>query len=443
MSSAERLLGAMLRALENNWRETAWVLASQVISLSGSLALVRLLTGALSPDDYGALGLALTIATLGNVALFGPLAAGVSRYFAVARELGAINSLLQTAGRLFVTLLAILSLFSLPVASIAAAADLAISPTLVLCAILLAGASGASFLSISVRNAERNRRAAAIQVATEMAVKLIACSAMISVGLSLPIYIILAYSSAALLAFLPQYLILSSSYGSAKNPDSGRPARWAAEIKTFSWPFVVTGLFAFAHQTTDRWALELFHSTGEVGLYVAAFQIAYVPMAAVGAFITTLVTPIAYAAAGHAQGDQALRRALGIVRVAAGGFLVISVIASGIAAISHKEIGTLTFGEDFRGASSFIPWLVLGAGLNSSALLLSLEATLRMQSRSLIAPRVGSYTVGALLNVAVAQDYGGHGVAMASVALGSIHLLWVILANRSNAASAESIRFRD
>lgn len=78
-------------------KEGGWIVLGQVVTVAGSLALVRVLTEHLSPTEYGELALALTIAGLLNQVIFGGMTNGISRYYAIAAESSDLHAYLHDA----------------------------------------------------------------------------------------------------------------------------------------------------------------------------------------------------------------------------------------------------------------------------------------------------------------------------------------------------------
>ena len=72
--------------------------------MAGSLALVRVLTGYLSPEEYGHLALGLTISTLFGQVIFGGIRAGIMRFYAIAREEQDLHGYLAATRRLMTLL---------------------------------------------------------------------------------------------------------------------------------------------------------------------------------------------------------------------------------------------------------------------------------------------------------------------------------------------------
>jgi len=89
-------------------RELAVMAGGSIGSVLGGAVGVRLLTGCLTPAVYGQVALAMTIATLSNQVLFGPLANAVVRFFAPSQEEDKLDVFFATAmwvyGRAFVAM---------------------------------------------------------------------------------------------------------------------------------------------------------------------------------------------------------------------------------------------------------------------------------------------------------------------------------------------------
>src|SRR3990172_13232007 len=81
-------------------REGGWIALGQAMAVLGTLFGVRLLTELLEPAAYGELALGLTVAALVNQTLLGPLANGVTRFYAPASEQGDLGGYLSAVRHL-------------------------------------------------------------------------------------------------------------------------------------------------------------------------------------------------------------------------------------------------------------------------------------------------------------------------------------------------------
>ncbi len=81
-------------------KEFLWVGLGQAAAALGGLAGVSLLTRALTPELYGELALGMTVATLTQQAVLGPVSGALIRFFAPAMEAGQLNAYLKGARHL-------------------------------------------------------------------------------------------------------------------------------------------------------------------------------------------------------------------------------------------------------------------------------------------------------------------------------------------------------
>lgn len=81
-------------------KEGTWIIIGRIGSVLGSLALVRILTGFLTPAEYGQLALGLTLVALYGKVVFGGLGAGIGRYYVIAAERDDLHGYLASSLRL-------------------------------------------------------------------------------------------------------------------------------------------------------------------------------------------------------------------------------------------------------------------------------------------------------------------------------------------------------
>ncbi|MGB5196552.1 MAG: hypothetical protein WBN64_05740, partial [Candidatus Deferrimicrobium sp.] len=81
-------------------REGFWVVSGQAAAVAGGLFGVRLLTELMEPAAYGELALGMTVATLVNQTVLGPLSNGATRFYAPAAEAGDLTGYLAAVRRM-------------------------------------------------------------------------------------------------------------------------------------------------------------------------------------------------------------------------------------------------------------------------------------------------------------------------------------------------------
>jgi O-antigen/teichoic acid export membrane protein len=98
----DRMRALSLARMRRLAKEAFWIVLGQIVTVLRSLVLVRVLTGYLTPAQYGQLALGLTVAGLVNQVVMGGVGNGVGRYYSIAAEKQDLSSYLRTSRRLMV-----------------------------------------------------------------------------------------------------------------------------------------------------------------------------------------------------------------------------------------------------------------------------------------------------------------------------------------------------
>lgn len=417
-------------------REFLWVVVGQGTAAVGALLGVRLLTQLLPPGAYGELALGLTGATLAQQALFSPLSASVLRYFAVAREAGALGPYLSSVWTL----------------ARAAVLLLLVAGTLVVGLVVLLGAHGwlglvAGAVAFAVvvglyslldglQNAARQRAVVAWHDGATPWVRFLLAAALVTAvgatgGVALTGFVA---ATAALLAsqwwFYRRRVCRLAKAGAGEER-----ARWRGALLAYGWPFATWGLFSWAQVASDRWALQAFASTEAVGLYAVLFQTGYYPMTLLSTLLSQLLVPIMFAKAGDGSdpdrfGDaHRMNRRLLVVMAT---FTVAGVAA---AALFHRPLFAVLVAPEYRATSSLLPAMVAAGGLFACGQAASLTLLSATASRGLVPPKIVTGMLGTAFNATGAAIWGVPGVVAAGVATTAFYMGWVVLLAEGAAAS--------
>jgi O-antigen/teichoic acid export membrane protein len=405
-------------------REGFWIIFGQAIAMLGLLVGVRVLTELLEPTAYGELALGMTLATLMSQILIGPLGNGASRFYAPAVERDDLAGYLITIRRLLlqvvgvVAVMAIIAGIGLPLMGHPYWAALAVA------ALVFAVFNGCSSLVSGIQNAARQRSIVALHQGIDAWLRwLLAAGLMIWLG-GHAVVAMGGYAVAAAVVLGSQYWFLRKSF--PKRQDAARRATdWQAEIWSYSWPFASWGVFTWAQLVSDRWALELFATTEEVGFYAALYQLGFYPIAAATGMIVQFLTPIFFQRAGDASDRTrnadvaALSRRLSMVAgvVTAGLFLA--------AFLFHGALFRAFVAGDYRSVSHLLPWVVLAGGMFATGQTIGLDLMSRMKTQAMIMAKIVTALLGTALSFAGAYCYGIAGVVGASVLFSLTYVLWM------------------
>jgi len=403
-------------------KEGFWVVAGQLIAILGGLVSVRVLTEILTPSDYGELALGLTLGTLLNSTAYGPLVNGAARYFPIASENNDLGNYLHAVHKLLFSATGIVIIIS----CICAIALLIISgihlTALFLIALLFAILSGYNSLLNAIQNAARQRIIVALHRAAESWLKFIfAAGILLWLGASSTVALA-GYSLAIVFVLISQRLYFQKIY--RHNHDvTNTSTDWQKKVWHYSWPFGIWGIFYWAQSASDRWALEFFASTQDVGLYAALFHLGYYPMSITVTMAMQFLSPIMFQRAGDANDHQRIANVNALSWRLTALALIGTFIIFLAALFFHTKIFQLFVAEEFAIVSHLLPWMLLSSGIFAASQTIALNLMSQMHTHIMMAANIVTAIFGVIFNLAGAYWYGVTGIVIANMMFSVLHFL--------------------
>ena len=405
--------------------EGFWILSGQVAAVIGALALVRVLTEYLEPEQYGQLTLGLTIAGLINQVVMGGLTAGISRFYSIAGEKNELPEYLNASQRLMVY--AIISVGILVFTTVVGLLWLGQSEwiVLVIAALILSVFNGCSSAIGGIQNAARQRAVVALHGGVEPWLRiLLAVGMMLWLGSS-STAVILGYVLSSLLVTGSQLLFLQKLIR-PEGAITHKSRDWGQKIWAYSWPFSAWGIFTWLQQISDRWALQTYASGHDVGLYAVVFQLGYVPIGLALGMAMTFLGPILYQRSGSTTDQNRNRDVHQIAwRITFAG-LAITALAFVFTLFLHEGIFQLLVATKYHEVSYLLPWMIVAGGVFSAAQMLALKLLSEMKSAVMTTAKIVSAIVGVFLNIYAASQFGSQGVVFALIAFSCIYFFWMV-----------------
>lgn len=406
-------------------KEGTWVVSGQIASVAGALVLVRVLTEYLSPTQYGNLALALTLGTLICQVAFSGVMPGILRFYTVAADKGDTHQYFVASRRmmLFSTFAALgLSVLLLIGLLLAGRAEWL---GLVAIAIVFSILGSYNTTLSMIQNAARQRQVVALHGALDAWLKVLFVATLLSWTIKAGEVVIVSYLLSLLLVLGSQSIFIKRLIVQQAPGGSSEIHRWSSQIWLYSKPFVVFNMFTWLQASSDRWALETFATTQDVGLYTVLMQLGYAPISIVTGLAMTFISPILFQRSGdateHARNDSASQLAWQLTLMA----LALTTVGFLLALFFHEWIFRLFVAEEYRPVSNLLPWMVLAGGLFAAGQVISLKLMSDMNTQALMAPKVVTAIAGTLLSFAGAYIAGLKGVVFALVAFSVLHLLWI------------------
>lgn len=407
-------------------KEGFFVGLGQAMAVIGSIVGVRLLTELLTPAAYGELALGVTVAALINQAVLGPLGGGVMRFYAPANEKVDIGGYLKAVYRLVSSATGVIILIGFLMVAFLWVADYAEWIAIAIAALIFAVFSGYNSILDSIQNAARQRSIVAFHQGMSAWLRfLIAAGLLYLVGRTSTVAMI-GYAISVLIVIGSQYVFFCKVIP-RNGPESNQKRDWQKDITKYSWPIATWGIFTWAQMSSDRWALGIFATTQEVGLYAVLFQLGYYPMSLVTGMGVQFIAPIFYQQAGDAS--DSLRNAtvnslsFRLILLALGG----TAVGFFIAFLFHEQIFQILVGNEYVSISHLLPWMLLAGGVSAASQVCALNLMSQMKTKTMALAKIMTALMGVLFNFVGAYLYGITGIVVANVLFSILSFLWMIL----------------
>jgi O-antigen/teichoic acid export membrane protein len=405
-------------------KEGSWIVVGQIAVVAGALVLVRVLTEYLTPAQYGQLALGLTVAGLINQVVIGGITAGIGRFYSIAAEKNDLPGYLH-ASRWLVGY-ATAAVVAIALVLMAGLLWLGYSQWMGLAAAALAFSvfSGLNTSLSVLQNAARQRAVDAFHGGLGAWLKiLLVAGVMFWLGSS-STAVVLGYALSSLLVTGSQLFFLRRLIP----PRGEKPqtsANWGRQMWTYSLPFSVFGIFTWTQQISDRWALQAYASTQEVGLYAVVFQLGYGPSGLIMGIAITFLGPILFQRSGSAT-DQTRNTSVHRIawRITFAGLLM-TALSFVFAFFLHEWIFQLLVAEKYHAVSYLLPWIVMAGGIFAAGQMLFLKLMSEMKSAPMIAAKILTAILGVGLNIYGASKFGLQGAVGALVAFSGIYFFWM------------------
>jgi O-antigen/teichoic acid export membrane protein len=137
------------------------------------------------------------------------------------------------------------------------------------------------------------------------------------------------------------------------------------------------------------------------------------------------MTPIFYSRAGdpesHSSVDQVRRLILKMSVMGIG----VTLLLSGIAMISHEMVLSFFVAEPYRGKSSFMPLIILSAGILQSSILLGTILTIFNKTKFILPLAIVGQSIIIFSNIIFTKFYGTNGLIYSMVGGSCVHMAWM------------------
>lgn len=412
------------------------------VALAGLIS-VKILTHLLSPYEYGRFSIASTVILLIGVNLFGPLGQGVMRYWSFVQNQSQLAEYIRVS-RKYIAKLIYLSLLSSMLVGILLFFFRRQDWIGIIALALICGSfTGWLSTRLSILVAARKRRHVSIvnvltafgkPVAAGMLILMIAHHASIA---------ILGFLSVSCLSAVAAEAIFKKTVEDRRsqlaNTGNSPEHNLGRAILHFSTPFFVWSIFAWAHQSCDRWALLTFQGADTVGAYSVIAQLAYYPLVFGSGFLSNLFIPIAYQRAGALESNKGIIAGNRVLIAMVSLYLIGAGVLILIFYLFHRQLVLVISNSQYAEFSSLLPMLTAAWSLYYFGQILSGFGFLANRPHVYVFPIVCCGVLATAGTFALASKFGMIGIIWALGITGFIYAAWcLILAQKLLVSHARS-----
>ncbi len=409
--------------------EATWVFVGQAGTAAAGLFGVKLLTHVLDPSEFGRLALANTIVALIGTNIFVPLGQGVMRFWAVSRDRGNLDvfySVSNRYARYAIYIVLLLTIISTPFLLLKGA-NWAVLLTL---SLVVGAVTGWLGLRLSVFTAARKRKQIALLnignaflrpiIAAVLVVLIVSDASWAMVGYLLATSIVLLMAEC-----LYRYTVSETSSSVLESDKAVSLSKGLGrEIFSFSWPFLVWGIFGWIYTSCDRWSLQTYYGPEVVGAFVVVSQLAVYPLIFGSGFLSTLFTPIAFQRVGDLTNRHNIISANKLLGVMTGVYTLGAIILISLFFLFHHSLVLLISNTQYAKFSFLLPWLTAAWGLFYLGQVLTTFGMLANNSKIYIMPKLVSAIVAGVSTFYLASKIGPVGVVEGLATAGFVYALW-------------------
>ncbi len=404
--------------------ELTWVIFGKLSSLLGSVILVKLLTDSLDLNEYAQITLGLTISNFFTQIIMGALGQGIGRVYVDAASKGDFLGFKKTILNINKSVLKVY--ICLIIISLVIGLLLSLGEWLSLVCVLMIYSYiyGLNDISIGLQNLARNRKQSVFGGLFEIVIKLVLVYGFMQIFDLNAFFVVTIYIMASLGTLIYQAFVFEMLHTLPVTTSNDRSVTdWRQQIFLISTPAAFAGVFVWMQQASDKWALNFFHGSESVAQYTVVYQLGYVPFLIGMSVIMSLLTPMIY----KIKQRSIIKKLLAFV-------LLATLLGMAVSAAYSEKIFALIIDSKYIGASKFLPYMLLSAGLFQAGEIVSSQMMAENRNDEIFKVKMLAACICLLLNILGAYLYGIPGIVSAMIIFSLVYfsLFWTFLISKNS-----------
>lgn len=403
------------------------ILFGQIVIAISGLIMVRVLTEKLSPSEYGLLTLGISFSLFANQILFGPLGAGLVRFYTSAKENKEENELISSIINLVKYFLIVFFVLSVIPEVILLYLNSLRWSVLIFLGIIFSFVVGINSLLNGIFLAENSQKTLTLFQVVEPISRLLISLFLIYQYKPTAEYVLIGFLVGTLLISFFQIKKIRECYSENNANKKYKIKKWEEKIFKYGLPYAIWGLFTAAQLASDRWVLNFTQGQNEVGLYTTLYQIGYVPVTMLIGIIGQIMTPYLFEKAGDGteveKNKEVNKVTIEVVKVCI--FITFALVFFGF--LLSDVVYKIFVSEQYFSVSGYLPIIIFAAGVFASAQVASLALQSGPNSNPLILIKITCALLGILLNYVFGKYFSILGILISLSIISVFYLVWILI----------------
>ena len=415
--------------------ELVWVIFGQFAIFTGNLLSIKFLTNIMYTQDYGKLTLSLTFSSLVNMFVYGPINNYVIRFYPVFKERERVQ-------RYFYILFRIVMIISVFILSMVLIVFITLWilhifewSLIVSFALLFSIVAGMNSVLIAIYSALRNQKLASIVRLLDIWIRLFLAVLLLILykdKFENAALVLIGYIAGSICLLFVQSLIIFNNFESLSNYNisiQGDEVSEFRELFMFIQPFIAWAGLQFASLYGDRWVINFAFGANLVGIYVAIYQIASVPVTLIFGSISTYISPVLFNEVGSASSLYKFVKSIGILNKTALYSILIFIPIVFFCVFEGRFVLNITTSKEYSQYGYTLWVIVLALVFFQLGQTLSLVGTLLRKNSKYLPAYMLNVLVSIPLCYFLGRTHGISGITWAILLSNFLYLLEVLRTN--------------
>nr|WP_255036729.1 oligosaccharide flippase family protein [Lacihabitans soyangensis] len=207
--------------------------------------------------------------------------------------------------------------------------------------------------------------------------------------------------------------------------DTGTPeiSLYKHELINYSLPFALFGIIIWLQNSSEKWFLDLFVGTKEVGIYSILNQVGFQTFVLLSGVITSMSTPIIFEKSSSISKKTAIR----LNTLVTFFFIVIGIITIILSCYFGDDLIIIFSSSEFISKPYLLPIITISGVLFAIAQNISINYMILLKSKLLQYPKIISGIVGVFINYILTKSYGLDGLTFSILITNFLYLLILVI----------------